>query len=157
MTSDPWFSKSQRNLDFRAPCTAGSSTSVASLVTVLIAKTLAAHTAAEKHPKPLEGMSWAAVCAGAVPPWYWNWPVSLIQDIHRCSSAFTCGPSIETLWDALEFYYGVFGDNTHPCTQQVLLFYLNALYSQHTLKPLSQPPHTTAKSRPMSELTDAVT
>lgn len=50
-------SKSQQNLDFRALCTAGSSTSVASLVTVLIAKTLAAHTSAEKLPKPLEGMS----------------------------------------------------------------------------------------------------
>lgn len=57
MTSDSQFGKSQRNLDFRAPCTAGSSTSVASLVAVLIAKILAAHTSAEKLPKILEGMS----------------------------------------------------------------------------------------------------
>lgn len=67
------------------------------------------------------------------------------------------GPSVETPGDALGFYYGVFGDNIHPRTQPVLFFYLNAPYSQHTFKPLSQPPHTTAKSRAMSELAGAVT
>lgn len=39
----------------------------------------------------------------------------------------------------------------------MLFLYLNALYSQHTLKWVCQPHHTTAKSRAVNELTHVVT
>lgn len=128
---------------------AGSSTSVTSLVnTMLIARTAAARTSAEKHLKPLVGvksLGWR-LCWCSFPLAVCQ-PVRLSWGINRCSFRYVWSQS-KIASVAFEFYCRFVADNIHTRAYPGLLLYLNTLCSRHTLKLVSQAHHTTANVVP---------